>query len=208
LLLSRKSNDDNTDEIGDTNNNAPKSNSTATTPLSPDASLLLDPGLWVADLLAVILASQLIGLLDIVNSAEWIQKGGWFQPLAMPSTLDDLVERISFFAITWSIASASVFSFANTSSTIVNKKNSSSDRNDTSVILKRNVQTLAVFGVLQIVGNGIVFGISGALANNNDVLLMDGTSAIPWLDVVRNCYYVGLSTSGLRFLYGRYFLLS
>jgi hypothetical protein len=216
LLLSRKSNDDNTDEIGDNNNNnAPKNNSMATTPLSPDASLLLDPGLWISDFLAVILASQLIGLLDIVNSPEFIQNGGWFQPIpAVPSTLDDLVQRISFFGITWAIASASVFFFANTMATTTTTSTNSSDiNNDTSVILKRNVQTLAVFGVMQIVGNGIVFGLLGSdvnnsLANNNDGFLVDGTSAIPWLDVLRNCYYVGLSTTGLRFLYGRYFLLS
>jgi hypothetical protein len=178
----------------------------------------MDPGLWTSDFLAILLASQLIGLLDVVNSAEFIQNGGWFQPIpAVPSTLDDLVRRISSFAVLWAIASASVISFAKktttttnpssknvASTTVVQQQTNRSDGSDTSEILKRNIQTLVVFGVLQIVGNGIILGMD----NSNDGLVADGNAALSWLNVLRNCYYVGLSTSGLRFLYGRYFLLS
>lgn len=167
---------------------------TATTTMSPEVSLLLDPGLWASDFLALILASQLIGLLNVLNSPEFIYNGGWLQPIpAVPSTLDDLVQRISVFGVTWAMASASVIFFAKTKAL----SKSSSEESDTSIILKKNVQTLAVFGVLLLVGNGIVFGLGNAI--------IDGS---PWLEVLRNCYYVGLSTSGLRFLYGRYFLLS
>jgi len=224
-LSLRKSNDDDsgetnyhisndTDKIGDVNNNTPK-DSIPTPPLSSDVLLIMDQGLWVSDFLAMVLASQLIGLLNIVNNPEWIRKGGWFQPIGMPSTLDDLVLRISYFSIVWAVAATSVIFYTKTmtasalNGTSTNVEQNSSDRNDISVILIRNIQTLAVFGILQIVANGIIFGLGDAIGlTNNDGLLVDGTSAIPWLDVLRNCYYVGLSTSGLRFLYGRYFLLS
>ncbi len=166
--------------------------------LSPNVQVLLDPGLWASDFLALILASQLIGLLNILNSPEFVANGGWFQPIpAVPSTLGELVQRISTFGIAWAIASASVVSVANaTTSTDTLQK--PLEECETTIILKRNVPTLAVFGLLLFLGNGIAFGFTNT----------DGNQVIPWLDALRNCYYVGLSTSGLRFLYGRYFLLS
>ena len=199
-LQSRKYNDgDNESSRINGDDNKP---TTTTTPLSPEASLLLDPGLWISDFLSLILASQLIGLLNILNSPEFIANGGWFQPIpAVPSTLDELVQRISMFGVAWAMASASVFFVARTTSTEALEQ-SSSEESDTSIILKKNVQTLAVFGVLLLIGNGIVFGLGDSNGN------IDGQSGIHLLDALRNCYYVGLSTSGLRFLYGRYFLLS
>ena len=192
-LHSRKFNDDND---GESNRNTDNKKLIATTPVSPEVSLLLDPGLWASDFLALILASQLIGLLNVLNNPEFIANGGWFQPIpAVPSTLDDLVQRISVFGVTWAIASASVIFFANTKAL----SKSTSEDSDTSIILKKNLLTLAVFGVLLLMGNGILSGLGDANGN------VDGN---PWLEVLRNCYYVGLSTSGLRFLYGRYFLLS
>ncbi len=193
LLYSRKFNDDND---GESNRNTDDKKPIATTPVSPEVSLLMDPGLWASDFLALILASQLIGLLNVLNSPEFVANGGWFQPIpAVPSTLDDLVQRISVFGVTWAIASASVVFFANTKAL----GKISSEDSDTFIILKKNFQTLAVFGVLLFLGNGILPGLGDANGN------IDGN---PWLEVLRNCYYVGLSTSGLRFLYGRYFLLS
>mmetsp|Transcript_29981 Transcript_29981/g.64212 ORF Transcript_29981/g.64212 Transcript_29981/m.64212 type:complete len:255 (+) Transcript_29981:34-798(+) len=196
-LLSKKSNDD----PNETNNKS--SEKTDAAPISPDVALLTDPGLWVTDLLALILASQLIGLLDVVNNPEFIQNGGWFQPIpAVPSTLDDLVQRISSFGITWGVASASTVFFAK-ASTDANETEGSADRNDTTAILNRNIQTLVLFAALQITANGIFFG----FVDNNNGFIADGTPAVHLLDVLRNCYYVGLSSFALRYLYGRYFLL-
>ena len=204
-LFSRKVNDDG--DGGKRNRNKTKDNADtpmATTPLSPDVALLMDPGLWTSDFLALILASQLIGLLNVINSPEFIANGGWFQPIpAVPSTLDDLVQRISSFAITWAIASTSVVSLTKTTANDAVQQNSS-DEGDTSIILQKNIESLAVFGILQIIGNGIVSGLEGA----NDLANIDGNPVMPWWDIVRNCYYVGLSTSGLRYLYDQYFLAS
>lgn len=197
-LFSRNPNDDDGDETSIDNK---REEQVATTPLSPDAQVLLDPGLWASDFLALILASQLIGLLNILNSPEFVANGGWFQPIpAVPSTLDELVQRISSFGIAWAIASASVVFFATMGTTAM----TSSEDSETAIILKRNVPTVIVFGLLLFLGNGVAFGFQGADGLTNT----DGNQVIPWLDALRNCYYVGLSTSGLRFLYGRYFLLS
>ena len=154
--------------------------------------------------MALILASQLIGLLNILNSPEFVVNGGWFQPIpAVPSTLGELVQRISTFGIAWTIASASMVFFAKTATSADTPQNILED-SETTMILKRNAPTLVVFGLLLFLGNGIAFGFQGADGLTN----ADGNQVIPWLDALRNCYYVGLSTSGLRFLYGRYFLLS
>ena len=172
--------------------------------LSPDVQVLLDPGLWASDFLALILASQLIGLLNILNSPEFVANGGWFQPIpAIPPTLGELVQRISTFGVAWAIASASVVFFAKTTTSADIPQKTLED-SETTMILKRNVLTLAVFGLLLFLGNGIAFGFQGADGLTN----ADGNQVIPWLNALRNCYYVGLSTSGLRLLYGRYFLLS
>ena len=219
-LLSKKTNDEgDNDEMNNDNTNNTNKKSIAASSLPPDLSLLMDPGLWISDFLAVILASQLIGLLDVVNNPTFIQNGGWFQPvLVAPTTLDDLVQRISSSAIIWAISSASVILFVktttststSTTSTIsdlsANEKQNNSDRNDVSIILKRNIQTLVLFGILQIVLSGIIFGFHANDPDTNYGFMVDGEPVIEWLDILRNCYYVGWATSALRYLYGRYFL--
>ena len=87
-----------------TKKNEDDSSSTRIRPQPP----LNDPKLCVSDFLALLLASQLIGLLEVVNDPEFIRNGGWFQSIpAVPSTLDELVQRISTFAILWAAASSS-----------------------------------------------------------------------------------------------------
>ena len=179
-----------------------------------DNRILMDPGLWISDFFALIIASQLIGLLDVVNNPEFIENGGWFQPIpAVPSTLDDLIQRISSFGILWALSSASVILLAKTTATIIrdatttlmkqNTSTNSSDRNQISKsILDRNIQTLVLFGVFQILLNGIMYGFDNAAAAADNLTNQNG---VAWLDVLRNCYYVGLFTSGSRYIYGRYF---
>jgi len=168
--------------------------------------LLPDRGVYVADGLALVLASQLIGLLNIINNPEWIRKGGWFQPIGVPKTLDELVIRISFFAVVWAISSVLVVATTTVSTNAANdpNKNDDSTSTTTTTLLKNNLQTLVVFGVLQLLGYGTV-GSLGLITDGygqSSILL----SQIPWLEILRNSYYVGLSTFGLRFLYGQYFL--
>jgi len=181
-----------------------------------DNEIFMDPGLWISDFFALIIASQLIGLLDVVNNPEFIENGGWFQPIpAVPSTLDDLIQRISSFGILWAISSACVILLAKTTATIIsdaapttqskqNTSTSSSDQNEISeLMLERNIQNLALFGVFQILLNGIIYGFDNDAAADN----LTSQNGVMWLDVLRNCYYVGLFTSSSRYIYGRYFLL-
>ena len=245
---SRNHHDDNKDskKIDDKNDGDNNSNDNPTTSIlsssssllsSSDVSLLKDPGLWISDFMALILASQLIGLLGVINSPEFIQNGGWFQPIsAIPSTLDDLVQRISTFGIVWGIAfSSTIFlvSVVNTkqlstsTSTTASvaaavkinklypnkeKQNTTSsyrdsDRNITTILLQRNIQTLILFGIFRIM-LGIFLSELHNDQNNNDVIMMigSGQTSMEWSDILRDCYYIGLFTSTLRYLYSRLFL--
>jgi hypothetical protein len=245
---SRNHHDDNRDskKIDDNNDGDNNSNDNPTTTIlssssslltSSDVSLLKDPGLWISDFMALILASQLIGLLGVINSPEFIQNGGWFQPIsAIPSTLDDLVQRISTFGIVWGIAfSSTIFlvsvvntkqlstSTSTTASVAAamkinklypNKEKQNitssyrdSDRNNTTILLQRNIQTLIIFGIFRIM-LGVIFSELHNDHNHNDVITIigSGQTSIEWLDILRDCYYIGLFTSTLRYLYSRLFL--
>jgi hypothetical protein len=226
---------------GDNNNNNDNpittilSSSSSLLLSSSDVSLLIDPGLWISDFMALLLASQLIGLLGVINNPEFIQNGGWFQPIpAIPSTLNDLVQRISTFAILWGIAfSSTIFLVSvNTKETSTTaaaaaaeavknnnlypnkeKQNTTSgyrdsDRNNTTIILQRNIQTLILFGIFRIIISGIILSRSHNDHNNSNVITMisSGQTSIEWLDILRDCYYIGLFTSALRYLYSRLFL--
>ena len=140
-----------------------------------------DSGLLTADLFAIVIASQLIGLLDIVNDPEWIKNGGWFQPISTtPKTLDVLVQRISTLSVTWLLASlvrADSFSY----SAIANDEDS----------IQTALKIVLNFTVLR-----LIFAFVLAGATNGDLQLAQ---------VLRECYFVALAVPGLRFLYGQYF---
>ncbi|MGK3739892.1 MAG: hypothetical protein ACI8RD_003861 [Bacillariaceae sp.] len=232
----KEGDDDN--NIDNNNNENPTTTILSSSSLLPssDVSLLIDPGLWITDFMALILASQLIGLLGVINNPEFIQNGGWFQPIpAIPSTLDDLVQRISTFAILWGIAfSSTIFLVSvntkqpSTSTTAAaeaeaavkiknlypseEKRNTTSgyrnsDRNNTTILLQRNIQTLILFGIFRIISGIILSGLHND-HNNDDVItiISSGQTSIEWLDILRDCYYIGLFTSALRYLYCRIFL--
>jgi hypothetical protein len=232
--------DDKNEGDNNNNNNNNNNNDNPTTTIlssssllsSSDVSLLIDPGLWISDFMALILASQLIGLLGVTNDPEFIQNGGWFQPIpAIPSTLDDLVQRISTFAILWGIAfSSTIFlvsvntkqpSTSTTAAAAVklnnlypneekqNKKSGyrDSDRNNTTILLQRNIQTLILFGIFRIISDIVLSGLHNDHNNNDSITIMSsGQTPIEWLDILRDCYYIGLFTSALRYLYSRLFL--
>ena len=243
----RNHHDDNKDskKINDENDGDNNSNDNPTTTIlsssssllsSSDVSLLKDPGLWISDFMALILASQLIGLLGVITSPEFIQNGGWFQPIsAIPSTLDDLVQRISTFGIVWGIAfsstiflvsvvntkqlstststTASVAAAVKINKLYPNKEKQNitssyrdSDRNNTTILLQRNIQTLILFGIFRIMLGIILSEYNND--HNNDVITIigSGQTSMEWLDILRDCYYIGLFTSTLRYLYSRLFL--
>lgn len=167
-----------------------------------EIELVMDPGLWTTDFLALILASQLIGLLDVINSPEFTENGGWFQPIpAVPSTLDDLVQRISSFGISWAIASASVIFLAKIKQSLsdASAPNKSDGDQHSAITINSYVQTLIIFGIVQFLFQTFFHGSSEA----SDFAY---SNADMTLGALRNSYFVGLSTVGLRYLYRQYFL--
>lgn len=65
-----------------------------------------DANLLTLDILAVVVASQLVGLVDVLNDASFWEKGGWAQPLpAVPATLGSFVQRVSSGSVCWIISS-------------------------------------------------------------------------------------------------------
>lgn len=68
--------------------------------------LVPDVGLLVADLLGLAIAFQLLGLLDAINTPDFVSKGGWFQPLpsVSESTLGVLIQRYALNSILWIVA--------------------------------------------------------------------------------------------------------
>ena len=67
-----------------------------------------DSGILIGDLFSIAIASQLMGLLDVVNDPQFVQSGGWLQPIpAVPSTLGTLIERISTLSLVWILAAIS-----------------------------------------------------------------------------------------------------
>jgi len=194
-----------TSSLRSNNNNSNNSNNNDESNTETEKALLSDPGLWAADFLALILAAQLIGLSKIVNNPEFVRNGGWFQPIpAVPSTLGELVERISSFGVSWGIACVVVAATAGKNQgTVDANQDAESPGVGVRVLIGRNLPTLAVFAVLQVLGTLALVG----LENGNGSGISGDPSGSLLLDVLRNCYYVGLTTSGLRYLYGRYFLL-
>jgi len=158
-----------------------------------------DSDLLVADLLAIILASQLIGLVDIVNTPEFILAGGWFQPLpAVPSTLGSLVQRIAGLSVLWVI---SVIATTSIKTTGLKEKEPKLSTADGMLFLKKeDAQSFALFCLLRI---ALAISQSFFLSTNENSMAFIQTA--DWIASFRDCYFVGLFTIALRYLYYRYF---
>jgi hypothetical protein len=139
-----------------------------------------DSGLLVSDLFAIAIASQLMGLLDVLNDPEFMRNGGWFQSIpVVPLTLGVLVQRFSTLGVVWilvSIARKDGFS----------PESVASDE----IAVKKTARVLLDFSALRILA-------AFAVAQATHVEVDFG-------GVLRECYFVGLAVSGFRLLYGQY----
>ena len=145
---------------------------------------LEDPGLLTCDLGAILIASQLMGLLDVVNDPEFSRSGGWLQPIpAAPSTLKALVDKITMLSILW---------FPLSTIRLPSFSSSSLDESGEVGGIGKVVKTVALFSVFRL---GVAVAFSNFSAVNFDLF-----------DVLRDCYLVGLATVTFRFLYRQYFL--
>ena len=140
-----------------------------------------DQGLLACDLFAILIASQLLGLLDVINDPEFSRNGGWLQPIpAMPSTLNALIEKTALLSLIWfPLSTIRIPSFT------TNPENAS-DSNGLDEALK----TVTLFCVFRL-------GAAAAISSISSVDF-DG------FDVLRDCYLVGLATVSFRFLYSQY----
>jgi hypothetical protein len=139
-----------------------------------------DLGLLVGDIVAIVLASQLMGLLDVVNDPDFARNGGWFQPVpGVPSTLGVLIERISTLSLVWILSALS-------------EENSFSY---TAVESEKISILIAFIIVFNFVALRLLLGWTLAFATNAD---------FNFGILLRDCYFVALLLPGFRFLYSQY----
>ena len=159
------------------------------------SSRIQDETLVVVDILAIAIAAQLIGLLDVVNNPEFIQNGGWFQPIpAIPPTLNVLIQRFSILTISW-MTVALLFR----KDSFVGSGSGAGDDESSITTIQTGLRILLDFTILRLVV-GILFFFVGATGGIDDDPL---NLSFVLLQLLRDCYFVGLSVTGFRFLYGR-----
>jgi hypothetical protein len=151
-------------------------------PLPPKVSFgIEDQGLLACDLFAILIASQLMGLLDVLNDPEFSRNGGWLQPIpAVPSTLNALIEKTAVLSLFWFPLSTIRIPSISTAPT------DASDNNG----LGEAPKTVTLFCVFRLGAAVVISSISS--------VDFDG------FDVLRDCYLVGLATISFRFLYSQY----
>jgi hypothetical protein len=147
-----------------------------------DYTNIKEPGLLIADLFAIAIASQLMGLLDAVNDPIFYPKGGWTQPLpAIPSTLDVLVGRFSLLSVIRIIVG------------IFRKDAFLAESVETDkMAIQKALRTWVDFSLLR-----GAFAVAICSANPGDI-------EIEIVAALRQCYFVGLAMPAMRFLYGQY----
>jgi hypothetical protein len=158
---------------------------------SPVSFQVEDQGIIACDTFAIMIACQLMGLVDVLNDPEFSRSGGWLQPIPLvPPTLGYLVERIALFAFIWFPVSVIRFSAGSLSSSApMDGKNVGGNADDGGTRL--GIQTVALFSVARIA----LAVASSAMTHSN----------LDPIDTLRDCYFVALATISFRFLYRQYF---
>lgn len=132
------------------------------------------------DLLAVIIACQLMGLLDAVNDSEFSRNGGWLQPIpAIPSTLGSFIQRVGLLSCIWLPLSTIHVGSPNDSA-------------------KHHHDWISGIWYRLLFFSLIRWGVALAMVNYFG-------QDIDVLETFRDCYLVGLTTTTFRLLYRQYF---
>ena len=147
----------------------------STESLSESNSLLIqDSRLLVGDVVSIALASQLLGLVDVLNDPSFWQQGGWFQPMSTTqSTLPVMVQRDSVLTICWLLSALGL-------------KGYNDSETDTSTL----VQTAVSFCVVR-----VALGLGMSVVGHTDLGLWDS---------IRQCYFTIMLVGSFRFLYSQY----
>ena len=143
-----------------------------------------DPRVITADLLSLALASQLLGLLDVLDNPQFWQNGGWFQPVTIESTstLPQLVQRFStmsslYLAAAW---------LTNGGYHPPSPEKTSSSSETLKPILVVTLKSTVVFAVLR-----SILALVIALTTQQDVAITE---------TLRETYFVGLAICASRYL--------
>jgi hypothetical protein len=140
-----------------------------------------DGAVLTGDLLAIVVACQLIGLIDVLNDSHFWDQGGFAQSIpAVPSTLGTFVQRVSLSCLCWIVASLGV---------------AAKDNNrDGAVTIGGTAQVVTIFLASQLalaylMGGDTTFG---------------GDSA-PLVLVLRDCYIITIVAAGWRYFYKQFY---
>jgi hypothetical protein len=179
--------------------------------------VLEQPGLLIADTVAIAIASQLVGLLDVLNDPIFWSMGGWLQPVpVIPSTLGILVERFATLTVTWIGVALLLSSSVPSSSSSTEKLSPNfSQETDTGLSLFGNqIMSMDEPSLKQLWKVWVVFSLTR---------IGLGVALYSWLqtgpgwtadtivttellsDLIRQCYIVGLTIPTARFVYHRLF---
>ena len=148
--------------------------------ISNDFFHLEQPSLLACDICGIVIASQLMGLLDVLNDPSFSSNGGWAQPVpAVPSTLGELIQRFSILSFSWiavALARGNAFD---------SKVNETPE-----VAVKTTLRIWVDFCMLQ-----ILLGVAIPYTTGVD---------IDFGEILRRCYFTGLAIPTFRFLFVQY----
>jgi hypothetical protein len=152
-----------------------------------------------ADLVGIVLACQLLGLVDVLTDRSFWAQGGWFQPIpAIPASLSVLVGRISENAL--AVAACSLVVGGYRSSAVA-----STER--LQYIGLRTTILYALSRLLLGVGLGYMLGAPDVTTGNNDVVAaMIALDEAPawWMvvvgEILREIYCVSLASLAARYI--------
>lgn len=162
--------------------------------------LPINSNLLIADLVGLLLAAQLMGLLDVLNDSKFWQTGGWLQPVTLESSTSSLSTLTQRFATTACLYVAGAFGFGAFSIMTPKRKNNDERASAVNMALQSALQGTAGFFILRVVlAIGIIVG-QEQQPQQPELALQD---------VLRDTYFVALATASTRYfvysLYNRYF---
>mmetsp|Transcript_15394 Transcript_15394/g.21448 ORF Transcript_15394/g.21448 Transcript_15394/m.21448 type:complete len:213 (+) Transcript_15394:172-810(+) len=138
-----------------------------------------EPRLLMGDIISILMASQMMGLLDVLNDPVFWQSGGFNQPIpAIPSTLPTLIQRDSLLSLSWLPAALSRKGFQYET-------------------IATNTTTLRTTAIIWITFVFLRVGAELGLASATH-------SSMDTLEVARQCWFVALFVGTFRYIYGQY----
>lgn len=141
----------------------------------------INKGLILTDLVGVLVACQIIGLLDVLNDPSFYDNGGWLQPIpSFPSSLPTLVQRIAFYS-TLFVSSSPLLGFYKQNLNVIKSH--------------AEIQTAIAFSFVGFLGATIIA--ASSLGGYSEFF----QSAYGSFGAMRDCYVIVLVTWAARFLY-------